>query len=267
MDTRGLLVGLIFLVSLGAQGEGQKPVKVTKPPENLKLAAFYEKYVDADGLPILSSAKVPDEALLAARVIVLQMGSKKPDVFKEMARRKTRVAVMARTEVTTDIPEHADLYLAFPGTDWNKRCRGVGATVARPVSSCAEENLLGYADDPYRGESILIHEFAHSMLRMGILFLDDAFMGELEAAYQEAIKRKLWEKTYAATTSDEYWAEGVQSWFDANLEANPADGIHNEINTREELKKHDPKLARLIARYFPEDAWKWSPPKGSKPKK
>lgn len=44
---------------------------ITLPPESLGLdAAFYKKYTDAGGIPIISSAKVPDDALLVARDIV-----------------------------------------------------------------------------------------------------------------------------------------------------------------------------------------------------
>ena len=44
---------------------------------------------------------------------------------------------------------------------------------------------------------------------------------------------------YAATDEHEYWAEGVQSWFDTNREN---DAIHNHVDTREELLEYDPAL-------------------------
>ena len=44
---------------------------VTAPPPTLQADPFYAKYVDASGVPILSSAKVPDAALAAARAIVV----------------------------------------------------------------------------------------------------------------------------------------------------------------------------------------------------
>ena len=49
----------------------------------------------------------------------------------------------------------------------------------------------------------------------------------------------------------EYFAEGVQSWFNVNREANPPDGINNHVNTREELKQYDIELYNLIAVVFP----------------
>src|SRR4051812_31240702 len=68
-------------------------------------AAFYKKYVDAMGIPIIASAKVPDKGLLIARDVVTYMLSIRPDIRKEMIARRFRVGVMAVSESTTDVPE------------------------------------------------------------------------------------------------------------------------------------------------------------------
>ena len=39
-----------------------------------------------------------------------------------------------------------------------------------------------------------------------------------------------------------------------------ADGIHNQINTRAELERYDPELARLIAEAFANNTWRWRAP-------
>lgn len=223
---------------------------VATVPAALGLSDFYKKYIDAGGIPVVSSAKVPDEALIQARNNINQMLDKRPDVLAKMKQNKIRVAVMAETEVTIDIPEHSDLYTAFPGTDWNTRARGLGATLQRPACSCAEENLLCKPSDRYLGEDILMHEFAHGIHQLGINFIDAGFDKELEGVYKEALAKGLWANTYAASNYIEYWAEGVQDWFDVNKESIPSNGIHNEINMREELKVYDPKLYELISRYI-----------------
>jgi hypothetical protein len=238
----------------------QDAERIGPPPADLNLSRFYQKYVDAGGIPIVSSGNVSDAALLESKSIILQMISKRPDVVRAMSERKIRVAIMARTEVTTDVPEHSDLNEVFPGTDWNKCCRGVGATSARPASSGAEENVLQQDGDRYKGESILIHEFSHSMLTMGIDPVEPKFRDELRSAYTHALANGRFENTYAASNVDEYWAEGVQDWFDANLTSKPANGIHNEIGTRAGLKTYDPTLAALLARVFGDEPWRWSPP-------
>ncbi|CAN5322311.1 hypothetical protein BH09BAC4_BH09BAC4_27320 [soil metagenome] len=231
---------------------------VSSVPAELGLSNFYKKYIDASGIPILSSDKVSDAALIQVRNIVNQLIEKIPAVVAKMIQNKIRVAIMAESEVTTDIPEHSDLYTAFPGTDWNTRARGLGATLQRPACSCAEENLLCYPSDRYLGEDILIHEFSHGIHQMGINFVDTNFDKELQNAYSEAISKGLWSNTYADDNYAEYWAEGVQDWFDVNKESIPSNGIHNQINTREELKVYDPKLYELISRYFNEPTKKVS---------
>ena len=50
-------------------------------------------------------------------------------------------------------------------------------------------------------------------------------------------------------------AEGVQSYFNVEAYANPPDGIHNHVNTREKLQDYDPGLYNLIASFF--QMWKY----------
>ncbi|WP_437965635.1 hypothetical protein WMF04_39290 [Sorangium sp. So ce260] len=250
--------------SAGSGGGGGAPegacASVSEVPSELGLDPFYKKYIDASGIPVISSEKTPDAALLRACSVVVRMLGLRDDVRQAMIANDTRVAVMAETEVTTDIPEHSDLYEAFPGTDWDTRARGLGATPARPASSCAEENVLCYPSDPYAGEDILVHEFSHAIAIMGIAFAEPTFDQELEDVFEGALRDGKWANTYAATNKDEYWAEGVQDWFDTNIESIPGNGIHNEINTRAELREYDRPLHDLIARYFADDAWRPSCP-------
>jgi hypothetical protein len=57
----------------------------------------------------------------------------------------------------------------------------------------------------------------------------------------------LWKGKYASVNHHEYWAEGVQSWFDNNREN---DHDHNHVNTREELVEYDAGLAELCREVF-----------------
>jgi hypothetical protein len=197
---------------------------------------------------------VPDRALRTAADIVGHMLSHRSDIRAKLVEARVRVAVMASRESTLDIPEHRDL---TPKSHWNRRARGLGATPWRPASSCAEENLLGYPDDPYRGECILIHEFAHTIHVMGLTAIDTTFDGRLSRLHERAVRSGRWRDTYAATNHAEYWAEGVQSWFDANRTARRPDGVHNHVGTRAALNDYDPDLAKLIAEVFRDDPWRW----------
>ncbi|HEY3496639.1 MAG TPA: hypothetical protein VGK73_18195, partial [Polyangiaceae bacterium] len=96
----------------------------------------------------------------------------------------------------------------------------------------------------------------HALRSLGLLDSDPEWGPGLRAAYDAATAAGLWANTHAGTSAAQYWAEGVQDWYDANREAVPGDGVHNEINTRAELKAYDPELAALIAESVPEDDWR-----------
>lgn len=227
------------------------------PPEvraQFRLAAFYQKHIEANGLPIVGSSNVSNYALLEAAWIVRKMLAHRPELLGAMASNNVRLAVMAWNEFTTDVPEHNDLKSAVY---WDRRARGLGATRMRPAVSCAEENLLSYPGDPYSTENILIHEFAHAIHEMGMSIVDPTFDERLRAAFRGANDKGLWKGTYAASNRSEYWAEGVQAWFDDNRQN---DALHNHVNTRAELKEYDPDLAKLCAEVFGDLEWRYLKP-------
>ncbi len=76
-------------------------------------------------------------------------------------------------------------------------------------------------------------------------------MRRLQAAYSNARRRGLWRSTYAMNTIQEYFAEGVQSFFDVNAYSARPNGIHNHVNTRAKLRGYDPTLFRLLKEVFP----------------
>lgn len=216
-----------------------------------KLSSFYEKHIDVEGFPIVASGKVSDEAMREAAFIVRQMLATRSDVRDAMIQNKVRLAVMAPTEMTTDVPEHSDL---TPKEYWDARARGLGATKVRPAVSCGAENLLNLKGDRYPKENILIHEFAHAMHEMGLVKVEPDFDARLRACYERAKKSGDWKGTYAMTNDREYWAEGVQSYFDCN---NPRDRQHPDAETREKLAAFDPPLFALIDETFRKTPWRY----------
>lgn len=225
--------------------------KITKVPANLKLDKFYKKYVNVNGIHVISSHKAPDKAVIGACKIVDFMTQALPKkVLKSMIDNDARVAVMWRYEGVTDLPEHRDL-VNDTSVNWDVRARGLGAELGSPLTSCAEENLLCYQIDKYHAEDILVHEFTHAVHGLGIAPVTPNFNKELQEALDEAKAQGKYKNVYAATDYLEYFAEGVQSWFNVNAEVKNADGKHNWVNTREDLKKYDPKLYEIVSRYFP----------------
>ena len=239
---------------------------ISKPPDSLKLDSFYKKYTNANGIPIVSSERVPDAALLIARDIVNFMLMKRPDIRRELIHRGSRVMVMAENEMEMDLPERRywkkpekyDSRLTSserenydkPGgiasmTDkgyWNQRARGMGGNEV----SCAEENLLGYAGTRYYGENILVHEFSHNIMS-AIETVDPPLYNEIRQAYNEALTKGLYKNQYAVNTVNEYWAEGSQWYFWSNIEF--YDG-ETRIQSPEDLKAYDPVLYRIFERVY-----------------
>lgn len=224
---------------------------VTSVPDSLGYDKFYTKYVDVNGLPLVSSWRVPDSAFVAAHRTLYAMTSMlDPKILEAMKRSNARVAIMARYEGTTDLPEHH--YLVNDTTlNWDLRARGLGGTIEEPLTSCAEENVLAYQIDKYHAEDILIHEFAHAIHCIGIIQVDSTFDDRLQKLYEQAKAKGILAGTYRETDRMEYFAEGVQDWFNVNAEMPHNDGKHNWCNTREELQQFDPDLYNLIGEYFP----------------
>jgi hypothetical protein len=87
--------------------------------------------------------------------------------------------------------------------------------------------------------------------------VDPTFDTRLKAAYDAAMKAGLWKGTYSSTNHHEYFAEGVQNWFDNNREN---DDEHNHVNTRTELIAYDPGLAALCREVFGDTELKYTKP-------
>ncbi|TWU48704.1 hypothetical protein Poly51_46050 [Rubripirellula tenax] len=218
--------------------------RVETPPASLGVKSFYRKYVDANGYPIVASAGVNDYALKEAAYIIDMMLAHRPDIRQAMVASGSRMVVMAHSEFTTDIPEYARMR---PKDFWDARARGLGGSKMDAVCSCGEENLLAFPGDPYSQESILIHEFAHNIHLRGMVRLDATFDDRLKQTYDHAMARGLWRGKYASSNHAEYFAEGVQSWFNNNR---PPDHDHNHVDTRKDLQEYDAGLASICEEVF-----------------
>ena len=234
------------------------------PPPALGIPSFYTQYRDADGIPVVSSSAVPNDALVAAEAKIEDMLSARPDLAAWLQQNGYRVAIIAETEALLDLPENAHWTKPAPDdprltrcekkhyeerigrlTDrayWDARARGIGGQ--HTVGS--EEDVLGLSSSRYYGETILVHEFAHNIL-FAIQAVDPALYTQVEAAYANALANDLWLNEYATTTVQEYWAEGSQIWFESNR-LTVVDGTR--ILNREDLASYDPALYAVLARAY-----------------
>jgi hypothetical protein len=259
---RAALLALIVCVAYQSALPGQEKPKIGAVPDAVfdrfregdrdVARRFYKKHLDVKGVAVLASGEVADEALLRTHHIVTHMLAGRPDVLAVMAKNGTRLIVIGKDQVYTDMPE----YRNHPNPTYqNERVRGTGGL---GVTSFGEENLLTLAGDRYDDESIGVHEFLHT-IDAALGRLDPGWRGRLGETYRSAMAKGLWKNTYAASNQAEYWAEIAQSYFDCNRINN---WNHGPIATREQLKQHDPdgyELVRTTMNLKPENDWRYSP--------
>lgn len=225
---------------------------VGTPPAEMDLDPFYAKYLDCDGIPVISSGRVDDRAFYRLRELLDKMLENRPDLRKTLVDAGFKYIIIAREEQVTDVPDYARME---PKEFWNRRARGFGGR----TTSCGEENLLNLPEDRYADESIFIHELAHGLHSPGLRRCDPTFQQRLEALYEAAMARGLYKNDYASTNPAEYWAEAVQAFFDCDRENN---WNHNHINTRKELIAYDPDVAAFVREIFritDENDWRYVP--------
>jgi len=232
-------------------------------PQSLRktLDPFYKQHIVADGLVVAGSEKVSLYALGEAGYLAKKMLANRPDLMRDLCeKRKMFVAVMAYCELQTDLPDcrHMSLW-------WAYRARGLGA---RPVS-CGEENLLDLKGDPYKGESIFVHEFAHVIHSV----LGEEFNARLRELYDNAKESGRFGGYAIDGGVGEFWAEGVQTWFGCNGTRRSRSGLGIDsftvlgpqgelvchLTTRKLLKTHCPDFARLLDSTFRQNKWVYVP--------
>jgi len=258
-------VGCLFWVCRGSAAEADSAEQPSGPEALWEmLDPFYKQHVVADRLLIVGSEKVSPYALQEVAYLARKLLANRPDVMERLGgTRRMYACVMAYDEMQTDLPEcrRMDAW-------WDYRARGLaGGSV-----SCGEENVLGYRGDPWQGENIFIHEFAHGL--QGVIGgIDEQFNARLAALYDQA-KRSGRFRGYAIEGGiGEFWAEGVQAWFHCNGTIRPKSGGGQSsfevlgpqgehvchIATREHLKTHLPKYAELLDESFRQNEWIYVP--------
>lgn len=236
---------------------------VATPPESFfglvrdryqeRARAFYKKYVDIGGLPVVAALDVDDQALIRTRDIVSHMLAGRPDVLQAMQNNGMYLIIIGKDQVYTNMPEYSD----HPNPVFqNERVRGTGG---KPTSF-GEENLLGLSLDRYDDESIGVHEFCHT-IDGALRSIDPTWSLRVRETFELAKNKGLYENAYAGSNPGEYWAEICQAYFDCNRINN---WNHGPIGTREQLKVYDPlgyELVRTTFRLGPDSDWRYQFPR------
>ena len=185
-------------------------------------AKYYTKYIAAGGVVILGTDAIEDRYFYAAREIVLEMTSKRPEIRE----------ILTPTHEPRDNPSSRfRMILITPGQD-------LSGMPKRDLSSYKLSGWsmpAGWCDGGqthcvssvskflYRGKyelsmSTFVHEFAHAM-HFAIRNLDPTFDDRLKAAYQAVMddpESYWWAGEWRDSLLDnprEYWAGSVTEWF------------------------------------------------------
>ncbi len=206
--------------------------RVQPPPASLNAPPYYRKYLDAGGIPILSSNAVTDEELYQTRDTILAILADRQDLLNAMSEFGFRVLIYPdRFEhggLITDLPEFKGLNLSS---------RVLGAAGKTPSGWVA-----GAPEVARHCNHTMIHEFAHFIedalrLRPG----GDAFISRLNSTYNVAMLSGLWQERYAATSALEYWAEIVKAWL------TPSEFAGSFGPAYQKLEDYDPVAADFVA--------------------
>ena len=332
--SKHLAIGALFVAAaITATGLAATPAHEVKPlsgdlATEYKLdPAFYQKSAWVQDILIATSKRVSDYTILeAAYQFEMVMETIKPEVAKRIRERKVLCILVARDELTSDVPQFKSDKTGRELDFYNWRERGFLTTIdGRSAVLFAEEDVMEY-EGGMQLESILIHEFGHVIDGAGF---DESQRRKLTEAFTQAKSKGLWndgraaqrfrrvtgeepvslldalvkafpkqcpelikrcldggdilvnekptnaavkitgkdkvlivfggdKECYAGKNQAEYFAEGVQSWFDTNR---TMDHDHNHIHTRQQLRDYDPGLAKLCEEVLGDSEWRFISPR------
>ena len=255
--------------------------------EELKQAqeAYYNRYIDADGIAIIGNDIIPNKVYITAANTVLIMTSKHPSL-RERFRGNYYMIINHHVLRPPGVSSyfggrcHATYHDAvrehsFPsGIDkialgfTNEKGYGFFGLSLTPLPDIMGFNYSNVGYDNNYHLATFVHEFAHclhfAMRDMNVIADEDLthdysyhikngigidynniFDVRLRQAYNNAIEKGIWSGDYAETNDIEYWAELVVTWFFDIGEGRP-------FATTEELEERDPLGTALLKEWFPQ---------------
>src|SRR5262249_43656511 len=209
----------------------QQP-SVIPPPARFKIDPYYTKFTWAREFPVLGSKHVRDEALLKANDTIRKLFAYRHDILKALIADGARLVVLGRQEKQSDLPEFKDA----KGKAGFDEVRYLEYTPALKLMVVPEENVLGLPKEPFAGKCMVVSVFAKALhhvtglrpvdtnfekqrskqqYELRVKRMDITFDRRLQKIYEDATTKGLWRGTAAAHNRVEYWAAGVEAYFDA----------------------------------------------------
>ena len=252
---------LMFLVALliagcgGGGGGSEVSENVTENKfsipdtvrEEFELDAYYQQWVNAGGIPVVSRENVNPYALEEAAYLIQQVIGHQPDVLQAMAEKKVRFAVIPYNSTLAQIPE-IDLDRFPDGQKVFVRDFAIWSRQPLLVLGVGEEHLLNYPGDHAehisQGDSFersnLIYILGMFMLKLELFTFVPDFNERLITEYDE------WRRKYPNNNLiiRRFWARATRSWFS---------------RYRENLKADLPELATLLTHAYGDRDWRYTP--------
>lgn len=232
----------------------QKQPSVIPPPAKFQIDAYYTKFTWAREFIVVGRG-ASDEAMLQANDTIRKMFAYRHDILKALINDNARLVVLGRGERLPDLPE---CQAAAGKVKIDPRARSLSYDPECKLVVIGEEDIL-----PAQGKVVaspVIGEFAKALYvatgtrpvdpnwekrgrdvqqyELRVKRLDLQFDEKLKQAYESAMSQGRWKGAPAARDRVEYWAVGVQAYFDAAGDP--------RVATREQLKAYDPELFALV---------------------
>jgi hypothetical protein len=238
---------------------------VTPPPVRFKIDPYYSKFTNARDFIVLGSRHVSDEALLKANDTIRKMFAYRHDIIKAMIADGVRLVVLGRAERLTDLPEFHRKPDAPRGMADDVRF--LDYTPELKLIVVPEENVLMLPGEPFAGKYMIVNVFAKAFYRVAglrpvdleferrrdkqqyelrVKRLDVDFDQKLQEIHERAMKNGIWKGTPAGNHRIEYWAAGIEAYFDAAGDVAAPHNADRPITTREALRAYDPDLCALV---------------------
>ncbi len=245
---------------------------VIAPPDQFQMDPFYTKFTWARELPIVASGNVDDRAMLAANDMVRKLFAYRHDLLKALINDGGRIIVLSRQQTLTDLPEFA----AERQAAWPASSRVWSYTSEKKFIVVPEENLLAPESEVWQGKRLLVGLLARAVYRVAatrevderyatvrrdsqqyeqrllwkdsepIPRMDVRFAVRMRELAAQASEQGLWKGTPAARDEIEYWAAGLEAYFDASGRGYVPNNSAWPISTREQLERYDPGLYAAV---------------------
>ena len=232
---------------------GEKPLEVIIQEQQAQQKAYYNRYIDAEGMAIVGNEVIEDKHFITARRIALIMTAKHPKLREAMQvrRKNTHGSQIGFYQVLFNNSPHYG-YAGETPEDYLIN-RFTGRTTAFNYGTCyitqkqGELKSITICKSPIDAYNhrlrTFTHELAHRIHGMWRSTMDKDFNDKLEHAFKVAREEGV-PLAWARNTYHEYWAEGVEAWFY---------DIHSESTawkTYKDFQEEQPLLFDLLSEVF-----------------